>query len=80
MIEFKDVTKVYSTNGTKALSNVNIKIEDGEFVFIVGSSGAGKSTFLKLIMHEEKRCSVLQTNNGYSFPRFPTYPENERVR
>lgn len=54
MIEFRDVTKVYDSNGTKALSNVNIKIEDGEFVFIVGSSGAGKSTFLKLIMHEEK--------------------------
>lgn len=54
MIEFRDVSKVYDSNGTKALNNVNIKIEDGEFVFIVGSSGAGKSTFLKLIMHEEK--------------------------
>ena len=54
MIEFRDVTKVYESNGTKALNNVNIKIDDGEFVFVVGSSGAGKSTFLKLIMHEEK--------------------------
>lgn len=54
MIEFRDVTKVYDSTDTKALSNVNIKIEDGEFVFVVGSSGAGKSTFLKLIMHEEK--------------------------
>ena len=54
MIEFRDVSKVYDSNGTKALNHVNIKIEDGEFVFIVGSSGAGKSTFLKLIMHEEK--------------------------
>ncbi len=57
MIEFRDVSKVYGSNGTKALNNVNIKIEDGEFVFIVGSSGAGKSTFLKLIMHEEKPTS-----------------------
>lgn len=54
VIEFRDVSKVYDSNGTKALNNVNIKIEDGEFVFVVGSSGAGKSTFLKLIMHEEK--------------------------
>ena len=36
VIEFRDVSKVYDSNGTKALNNVNIKIEDGEFVFIVG--------------------------------------------
>ena len=52
MIEFRGVHKTYDT-GIKALKDVNIKIEAGEFVFIVGKSGAGKSTFLKLIMREE---------------------------
>lgn len=53
MIEFRNVSKVYN-NGTEALHNINLKVEKGEFVFIVGSSGAGKSTFLKLIMCEER--------------------------
>lgn len=52
MIEFKGVHKTYD-NGIKALKDVSIQIEKGEFVFIVGASGAGKSTFLKLMMREE---------------------------
>ena len=53
MIEFRNVSKIYN-NGTEALHNINLKVDKGEFVFIVGSSGAGKSTFLKLIMCEER--------------------------
>lgn len=52
MIEFKGVHKTYD-NGVKALKDVNIFIDKGEFVFVVGASGAGKSTFLKLMMREE---------------------------
>ena len=53
LIDFKGVYKTYD-NGTKALSDVNLRIDKGEFVFIVGPSGSGKSTFIKLIIHEEK--------------------------
>ncbi len=52
IIEFRGVSKIYN-NGTEALHNINLNVDKGEFVFIVGSSGAGKSTFLKLIMCEE---------------------------
>jgi len=51
MIEFSNVSKLYDNN-VKALSEVNIKIEAGEFVFLVGPSGSGKSTFIKLLIKE----------------------------
>ena len=51
MIEFKNVSKVYD-NGSTALDNVCITINDGEFVLICGHSGAGKSTLFKLLTHE----------------------------
>ncbi len=51
MIRFIDVYKEYD-NGTKALKGVNVRIDDGEFVFLVGPSGSGKSTLIKLITAE----------------------------
>lgn len=51
MIEFKGVSKIYNNN-VKALSDVNVKIDTGEFVFLVGPSGSGKSTFIKMLLKE----------------------------
>ena len=51
MIEFNHVNKVYE-NGSLALEDVSIQIDKGEFVLICGASGAGKSTFIKLLSHE----------------------------
>ena len=65
VIEFRGVSKTYQT-GTHALDDVNITINHGEFVFVVGSSGAGKSTFMKLIMREEKANTGKITVNGFN--------------
>ena len=51
MIEFTNVTKTYKT-GVTALNNVNLRIQDGEFCFIVGRSGSGKSTLVRLLTKE----------------------------
>lgn len=53
MINFKNVSKIYKPE-TYALKNVTFKIESGEFVSIVGQSGTGKTTIIKLIIAEEK--------------------------
>ncbi len=65
LIEFRGVSKTYHS-GTHALADINLKINKGEFVFVVGSSGAGKSTFMKLIMREEKANVGDVLVNGYN--------------
>ena len=64
MIDLKDVTKTYET-GTHALNGVNMHIDDGEFVFLVGQSGSGKSTIIKLLTGELKPTSGSILVNGY---------------
>lgn len=63
MIEFRNVTKAY-TSGVEAVHNANFTIEKGEFAFLVGSSGSGKSTIIKLILKEEEPTSGNIIING----------------
>ena len=65
MIRLIDVFKEYD-NGTKALKGVNMRIDDGEFVFLVGPSGSGKSTVIKLITAEIAATEGRLMVNGYN--------------
>ncbi len=56
MIDMENVTKIYE-NGAVGLRDMNLHIDKGEFVFVVGSSGSGKSTFIRLLLKETEATS-----------------------
>ena len=68
MIEFTNVVKTYEP-GTKALNGVSLKIDDGEFVFLVGPSGSGKSTLIKLLTAELMPTSGNVFVNGFALEK-----------
>ena len=72
MIELRNVKKHYP-NGTIALDGVDLKVEDGEFVFIVGRSGAGKTTMMKLLLREEIASSGDIIVGDYNLSKLPNY-------
>ena len=70
MIDLKNVKKFYP-NGTVALDGVDMHIDDGEFVFLVGHSGAGKTTMMKLLLREEKASSGSVIVGNYDLMNMP---------
>ena len=77
MIHLENVSKVYK-NGTNALNNISLDIEDGEFVYFIGETGSGKSTLIRLLDGEEVptkgKVIVNGTNVGWlRFSKVPLY-------
>lgn len=70
MIEISKLTKTYD-RGTKALKDINITIDDGEFVFITGRSGSGKSTLIKILLKEVEPTSGRVVVNDMDLVRMP---------
>lgn len=68
MIEFKNVSVTYK-NGVDALNDINLRINDGDFAFIVGNSGAGKSTMVKLLLKEINPTVGRVYVNGYNLSK-----------
>lgn len=73
MIRFENVTKVYDRKARPALDSVSLEIERSEFAFLVGASGSGKSTFLRLVMREERATSGSVLVAGQNVASLPSW-------
>ena len=73
MIRFANVTKHYPTQKRPALDDVSLEIVKGEFAFLVGASGSGKSTFLRLVLREERPTSGSVFVAGKDLGRMPNW-------
>jgi cell division transport system ATP-binding protein len=71
MIRFENVTKTYQRSSQLALDGVSLEVGRGEFVFVVGQSGSGKSTMLRLILCEEAASSGTVLVAGHDLSRLP---------
>jgi cell division transport system ATP-binding protein len=71
VINFDSVSKQYKNSNTPALDDINLKIEQGDFVFLVGQSGSGKSSLLRLLLKEEKPTSGTVTVDGINVAKLP---------
>ena len=71
MITLDHVSKQYKSSARPALDNISVKIDKGEFVFLIGPSGSGKSTVLRLLLREEKPTTGLVYVDGRNLSRLP---------